>query len=183
MCNHANAGANKLLFHNADKGRECKDDQNKLSLGEEKSTMGLGKSEDVHMHDPIVAKQSWDKLFTKKQPPRCDAHGEPAKRLVTKKKGPNFKREFWICSRYILTQIKLYLNEVMRWLVTELKEERANGISLCTGLSDRRENRRALVLGQSGNVISSCGAVTGAIHHREDHPSFYLPLLVAAMLA
>lgn len=49
--------------------------------------------------DPIVSKESWDKLFTKKDPPRCQGHNEPCIRLETKKKGANFGRMFWICPR------------------------------------------------------------------------------------
>ncbi|KAF8416273.1 DNA lyase Apn2, partial [Tirmania nivea] len=51
------------------------------------------------MHDPIEAKEKWNKLFTRKLPPRCDGHGEPAKWLVTKKKGVNCGRGFWVCAR------------------------------------------------------------------------------------
>lgn len=51
------------------------------------------------VHDPIKAKEKWNKLFTKKQPPRCEGHGEPAKWLVTKKKGGNCGRGFWVCAR------------------------------------------------------------------------------------
>ena len=53
------------------------------------------------MHDPVEAKEQWSILFTKKPPPRCDGHGEPAKWLITKKKGSNCGRGFWICARYV----------------------------------------------------------------------------------
>lgn len=54
------------------------------------------------VHDPIEVKEKWNKLFTKKPLPRCDGHGEPAKWLVTKKKGGNCGRGFWVCARYVL---------------------------------------------------------------------------------
>lgn len=53
------------------------------------------------VHDAIATKESWDKLFTKKPSPVCDGHGEPAKRLVTKKKGGNCGRAFWVCARFV----------------------------------------------------------------------------------
>lgn len=49
--------------------------------------------------DPIVSKESWSKLFTKKPPPRCEGHDEPCMTLVTKKPGINQGRSFWMCSR------------------------------------------------------------------------------------
>ncbi|KAF2804488.1 DNase I-like protein [Mytilinidion resinicola] len=51
--------------------------------------------------DPIVSKESWSKLFTKKPNPRCEGHDEPCKTMQTKKPGPNCGRSFWICSRPI----------------------------------------------------------------------------------
>ncbi|KAI9813166.1 MAG: Class II abasic (AP) endonuclease [Thelocarpon impressellum] len=48
--------------------------------------------------DPIVAKESWSRLFTKREAPRCE-HGEPCISLTTKKSGMNCGRAFWICSR------------------------------------------------------------------------------------
>lgn len=53
------------------------------------------------VHDPIVAKEEWTKLFTKKQPPRCEEHDEPCTLFQTKKKGFNSGRSFWICARYV----------------------------------------------------------------------------------
>jgi len=53
------------------------------------------------VHDPIEVKEKWNKLFTKKPPPRCEGHGELAKWLVTKKKGGNCGRGFWVCARYV----------------------------------------------------------------------------------
>lgn len=60
----------------------------------------LSSASDVH--DPIVAKEGWTKLFTKKQPPRCEDHDEPCTLFQTKKKGFNNGRSFWICARYVM---------------------------------------------------------------------------------
>ncbi|KAF4309604.1 DNA lyase [Botryosphaeria dothidea] len=49
--------------------------------------------------DPIVSKESWDKLFSKPNPPRCEDHNEPCISLTTKKPGVNCGRAFWICPR------------------------------------------------------------------------------------
>nr|ATA58221.1 DNA lyase [Neofusicoccum luteum] len=49
--------------------------------------------------DPIVSKESWDKLFTKPAPPRCEDHNEPCISFTTKKPGANCGRAFWICPR------------------------------------------------------------------------------------
>lgn len=49
--------------------------------------------------DPIVSKEDWSKLFTKKPVPRCDGHQEPCISLTTKKPGINCGRAFWICPR------------------------------------------------------------------------------------
>ncbi|CAI7575609.1 unnamed protein product [Penicillium glandicola] len=49
--------------------------------------------------DPIVSKEGWSRLFTKKPVPRCDGHQEPCVSLTTKKPGMNLGRSFWICSR------------------------------------------------------------------------------------
>ncbi|PYH44970.1 DNA-(apurinic or apyrimidinic site) lyase APN2 [Aspergillus saccharolyticus JOP 1030-1] len=49
--------------------------------------------------DPIVSKEDWSKLFTKKRAPPCEGHQEPCISLTTKKPGPNCGRAFWICSR------------------------------------------------------------------------------------
>nr|AUZ20776.1 DNA lyase [Venturia effusa] len=51
------------------------------------------------VHDPIVAKEEWTKLFTKKKPPRCEEHDEPCTLFQTKKKGFNSGRSFWLCAR------------------------------------------------------------------------------------
>ncbi|OQD80912.1 hypothetical protein PENANT_c031G04489 [Penicillium antarcticum] len=49
--------------------------------------------------DPIVSKEDWSKLFTKKPVPPCDGHQEPCISLTTKKPGMNRGRSFWICRR------------------------------------------------------------------------------------
>ncbi|OKL63524.1 hypothetical protein UA08_01942 [Talaromyces atroroseus] len=49
--------------------------------------------------DPIVSKESWTKLFTKKTMPTCEDHEEPCIMLTTKKPGINCGRSFWMCSR------------------------------------------------------------------------------------
>jgi AP endonuclease-2 len=49
--------------------------------------------------DPFVSRAEWGKLFTKRDPPRCESHSEPCITLETKKKGPNCGRWFWICPR------------------------------------------------------------------------------------
>lgn len=52
--------------------------------------------------DPIAQKESWSHLLTKKpRAPRCEGHNEPCTRLLTKKKGFNCGREFWMCPRPI----------------------------------------------------------------------------------
>ncbi|OCK95715.1 DNase I-like protein [Cenococcum geophilum 1.58] len=54
---------------------------------------------DADFIDPIVSKESWTKLFTKKPAPRCEGHDEPCITLTTKKNGVNCGRQFWICPR------------------------------------------------------------------------------------
>jgi AP endonuclease-2 len=49
--------------------------------------------------DPIVSKEDWSKLFTKKPVPPCEGHQEPCISLTTKKPGMNRGRSFWICPR------------------------------------------------------------------------------------
>ncbi|KAF9888441.1 Class II abasic (AP) endonuclease [Aspergillus nanangensis] len=49
--------------------------------------------------DPIVSKEDWGKLFTKKPTPRCEGHEEACISLQAKKPGINCGRSFWICSR------------------------------------------------------------------------------------
>ncbi|TVY87736.1 DNA-(apurinic or apyrimidinic site) lyase [Lachnellula willkommii] len=48
--------------------------------------------------DPIVAKESWSKLLTKRVVPKCD-HGEPCVSFITKKAGVNCGRSFYMCPR------------------------------------------------------------------------------------
>ncbi|KAF4548529.1 DNA-(apurinic or apyrimidinic site) lyase 2-like protein [Elsinoe fawcettii] len=55
-------------------------------------------STDGSVHDPIVAKDSWSKLMSKPAAPMCE-HGEPCKTMLTKKKGENQGRSFFMCAR------------------------------------------------------------------------------------
>lgn len=48
--------------------------------------------------DPIVAKESWSKLMSKRIVPRCD-HNEPCISHITKKPGVNCGRSFFMCPR------------------------------------------------------------------------------------
>lgn len=48
--------------------------------------------------DPIVAKESWSKLLSKRIVPRCE-HNEPCVSFVTKKAGINCGRSFYMCPR------------------------------------------------------------------------------------
>ena len=48
--------------------------------------------------DPIVAKESWGRLFVKPAAPNCE-HDEPCKTMLTKKSGVNCGRSFWMCAR------------------------------------------------------------------------------------
>ena len=48
--------------------------------------------------DPIVSKESWSKLLSKRVVPRCD-HNEPCVSRVTKKAGANCGRSFFMCPR------------------------------------------------------------------------------------
>ncbi|PWY79412.1 DNA lyase Apn2 [Aspergillus sclerotioniger CBS 115572] len=55
--------------------------------------------EDDTIIDPIVSKEDWSKLFTKKRAPKCEGHQEYCISLTTKKPGVNCGRSFWICPR------------------------------------------------------------------------------------
>lgn len=48
--------------------------------------------------DPIMAKESWGRLFIKPLAPKCE-HDEPCKTMLTKKTGVNCGRSFWMCAR------------------------------------------------------------------------------------
>ena len=48
--------------------------------------------------DPIVAKESWSKLLSKRVVPRCE-HNEPCISYLTKKPGVNCGRSFYMCPR------------------------------------------------------------------------------------
>ncbi|GAM87148.1 hypothetical protein ANO11243_051690 [Dothideomycetidae sp. 11243] len=51
------------------------------------------------VHDPVAAKASWDNLMRKPNAPLCESHNEPCKVMLTKKKGENQGRSFWMCAR------------------------------------------------------------------------------------
>ncbi|KAF2220331.1 Endonuclease/exonuclease/phosphatase [Elsinoe ampelina] len=55
-------------------------------------------STDGSVHDPIAAKDSWTRLMSKPAAPLCE-HGEPCKTMLTKKKGENQGRSFFMCAR------------------------------------------------------------------------------------
>jgi AP endonuclease-2 len=48
--------------------------------------------------DPIVTKETWSKLLSKRAVPRCE-HNEPCISYVTKKPGVNCGRSFYMCAR------------------------------------------------------------------------------------
>jgi AP endonuclease-2 len=78
----------------------------------ESSTQGStteNASFETEIHDPILAKESWTKLFTKRPPPRCAGHDEPCVQLTTKKPGVNCGRAFWICPRYVVMPCPLHV--------------------------------------------------------------------------
>lgn len=54
-----------------------------------------------NVHDPVEAKETWTRLFTKPAAPRCEGHEEPCITLLTKKPGMNLGRSFWMCPRPI----------------------------------------------------------------------------------
>ena len=43
--------------------------------------------------------KSWSSLFAKPVAPMCEGHSEPCKSMLTKKKGYNQGRSFWMCAR------------------------------------------------------------------------------------
>ena len=59
-------------------------------------TFNLEDQQDVI--DPIVAKESWSKLLSKRVVPRCE-HNEPCVSYLTKKPGINCGRSFYMCPR------------------------------------------------------------------------------------
>ncbi|PSK34829.1 exodeoxyribonuclease III [Elsinoe australis] len=72
-------------------------------------------STDGSVHDPIVAKDSWTKLMSKPSAPSCE-HGEPCKVMLTKKKGENQGRSFWMCARPLGPSGKKEKNSQWRYL-------------------------------------------------------------------
>jgi len=53
---------------------------------------------DVLVHDPVASKESWSRLLRKPATPLCE-HSEPCKSMLTRKKGENQGRSFWMCQR------------------------------------------------------------------------------------
>jgi AP endonuclease-2 len=45
------------------------------------------------------SQKSWGALFAKPPAPMCEGHEEPCKTMLTKKKGSNQGRSFWMCAR------------------------------------------------------------------------------------
>lgn len=43
--------------------------------------------------------KSWNSLFSRPVAPMCESHNEPCKTMLTKKKGSNQGRSFWMCAR------------------------------------------------------------------------------------
>jgi AP endonuclease-2 len=47
-----------------------------------------------------AASDAWKSMLTgPKPPPKCKGHREPCVQRCVKKKGPNFRRKFWVCAR------------------------------------------------------------------------------------
>jgi AP endonuclease-2 len=58
-----------------------------------------------NVRDDFATRVEWTKLFSRRDPPRCEGHNEPCICLETKKKGINCGRKFYICSRYEISRI------------------------------------------------------------------------------
>lgn len=65
-------------------------------------------NDDVQKQQVIISKniesstkQQWREVFKQQEPPFCKIHQEPCKKMITKKKGINKGRAFWVCSRYV----------------------------------------------------------------------------------
>lgn len=64
----------------------------------ESPTASQDADEHERVHDPIEAKESWTHLFRRPAAPLCE-HDQPCKVMLTKKKGENQGRSFWMCTR------------------------------------------------------------------------------------
>jgi AP endonuclease-2 len=64
--------------------------------------------------DPEETRMEWTKIFSKRDPPRCEGHNEPCTNLETKKKGVNCGRRFWICPRSVIIRVLLLSIVCMR---------------------------------------------------------------------
>jgi AP endonuclease-2 len=78
---------------------EAESSAESTSTANKSSLQSPATSETAFTHDPIVAKESWSKLFSKNIPPSCEGHEEPCITLLTKKPGINCGRSFYICPR------------------------------------------------------------------------------------
>jgi AP endonuclease-2 len=88
---HKRVGDQKSPLHKAD--------IHLLEVPTGASANGASHSEDQEdVVDPIITKESWSKLFTKRVVPRCE-HDEPCISYLTKKPGINCGRSFFICPR------------------------------------------------------------------------------------
>ncbi|KAJ3533027.1 hypothetical protein NM688_g7341 [Phlebia brevispora] len=67
-----------------------------LSASQESASESLSSQSTAESSSKKVA---WSNLFTPAPPPKCTAHGEPAKKFTVNKPGPNKGRSFYVCSR------------------------------------------------------------------------------------
>ncbi len=80
---------------NADLPTAPRNDEN-CAVEPPRKTFKMEDQEDVI--DPIVAKESWSRLLSKRVVPRCE-HNEPCVSYLTKKPGANCGRSFYMCPR------------------------------------------------------------------------------------
>lgn len=67
-----------------------------LELSEEASTQSAKPSSSQNSNS---SKSAWSSLFTPIPAPKCNIHGEPTKKYIANKPGPNKGRAFYLCSR------------------------------------------------------------------------------------
>jgi AP endonuclease-2 len=83
------------------------DTQTSGDLVEEGTPVAVFNESEVVQSCPTVpepekksASDAWKNMLTgPKPPPKCKGHGEPCVQRCVKKKGPNFRRKFWVCAR------------------------------------------------------------------------------------
>lgn len=73
--------------------------QNTIPIKSPKGITTEQQADEDKFIDPFTTRTEWTKLFSKRDPPRCEGHNEPCQKLQTKVKGSNCGRWFWICSR------------------------------------------------------------------------------------